>query len=219
MTVMIDDPAATIRISAIEPQKHHLERVNVYVDGEFYVALAHEVVMRAGLRRGDEITQARLDELEAEDLFWKARDSSLNLLSFRARTATELARRLRDKGFPEDVVERCVAELVERGLVDDSAFAETFVRDRVRLRPSGARRLAQELRVKGVDADTASEAIEEVLRAEDVSELELARVAVRKWARRSGEGQDRARRRLYGFLSRRGFGGDTVRQVMEELDL
>jgi regulatory protein len=216
---MNDDPGATVRISAIEPQKHHLERVNVYVDGEFRLALAQEVVLHAGLYSGDDVTEARIEELASEDLLWKARDSALNLLSFRARTATELRRRLKEKGFPEEVVERCVADLAERGLVDDSAFAETFVRDRVRLRPSGARRLAQELRVKGVDADTASEAIEEVLRSEDVSELELARVAVSKWARRSGEDRDRARRRLYGFLARRGFGGDTVRQIMEETDL
>src|SRR5688500_8940674 len=216
---MIENPENTVRISAIEPQKHHLERVNVYVDGEFRLALAHEVVLRAGLRTGDDVSEARLDELAAEDQLWKARDSALNLLSFRARTATELRRRLREKAFPEEVVERCVAELVERGLVDDSAFAETFVRDRVRLRPSGARRLVQELRVKGVDADMAEEAIEEVLRSEDVSELELARVAVSKWARRSGEDRARARRRLYGFLARRGFGGDTVRQIMEEIDL
>jgi regulatory protein len=216
---MTNDTAGTVRISAIEPQRHHLERVNVYVDGAFRLALAQEVVLRARLHPGDEVSEARLEQLAAEDLLWKARDSSLNLLSFRARTASELQRRLREKGFPGEVVDRCVADLVEKGLVDDSSFAETFVRDRVRLRPSGARRLAQELRVKGVDADTASEAIEEVLRSEDVSELELARVAVSKWARRSGEDRDRARRRLYGFLARRGFGGDTVRQIMEEIDL
>jgi regulatory protein len=208
----------TVRISAIEPQQHHLERVNVYVDGQFRLALAHEVVLRAGLRTGDDVSEARLAELAAEDQFWKARDSALNLLSFRARTATELQRRLREKAFPEEVVQRCVAELVERGLVDDSAFAETFVRDRVRLRPSGARRLVQELRVKGVDAETAGEAIREVLSSEDVSELGLARAAVARWARRSGEDREKARRRLYGFLSRRGFGGDTVRQLMEEID-
>ena len=208
-----------MRITAIEPQKHHLERVNVYVDGEFRLALAQEIVYRAGLASGDEIGDARIAELEAEDAFWKARESSLNLLSFRARTAVELGRRLREKGFAEEVVDRCVAELVEKGLVDDSAFAETFVRDRVRLRPKGHRRLAQELRARGVDADTASEAIEEVMRGEETSELDLAREAVAKWARRPNEDSLKARRRLYGFLARRGFGADTVRVILEEVEL
>jgi regulatory protein len=208
-----------MRITAIEPQKHSLERVNVYVDGEFRLALAQEIVYRAGLLAGDEVDEARIAELEGEDAFWKARESALNLLSFRARTAVELGRRLRDKGFAGEVVARCVEDLVEKGLVDDSAFAETFVRDRVRLRPKGTRRLAQELRARGVDAETASEAIEEVMRGEETSELDLAREAVAKWARRPNEDALRAKRRLYGFLVRRGFGADTVRAVLDEVEM
>ena len=55
------------------------------------------------------------------------------------------------------------------------------------------------------------------METEDVSELDLAREAVAKWSPRSGEDPQRARRRLYGFLARRGFGGDTVRQVIDEV--
>lgn len=208
-----------MRITAIEPQKHHPERVNVHVDGEYRFALAQELVFRAGLRTGDDISERRIQELEREDLHWKARESALSLLSFRARTAVELRRRLRRKEFPEEVAEACVQELVDRGLVDDSAFAEVFVRDRVRLRPRGTRRLVQELRAKGVDADTAADAVEEVLEREEVTELELAREAVAKWSARAGEDPLRARRRLYGFLARRGFGGETVRQIMDEVEL
>ena len=208
-----------MKITAVEPQKHHPERVNVHVDGEFRFALAQEIVFRSALRVGDELDQRRIEELEAEDQLWKAREASLNLLSFRPRTARELERRLRRKEFPEGVAERTVEELVDKGLVDDSAFAETFVRDRVRLRPRGKRRLVQELRAKGVDSETAEAAVGEVMEREEVSELELAREAVAKWSRKAGEDSQRARRRLYGFLARRGFGGETVRQIMEEVDL
>lgn len=208
-----------MKITAIEPQKHHPERANLYVDGEFRLALAQEIVFRYTLRSGDPITEARVRELEHEDLLWKARESALNLLSFRARSANELRRRLRQKGFTDEVVDACVSQLVERGMVDDTSFAEMFVRDRVRFRPRGSRRLVQELRAKGVDSETAADAIEEVMAREDVSELDLAREAVAKWSRRSAEDPQRARRRLYGFLVRRGFGGETVRQIMEEVEL
>lgn len=208
-----------MKITSIEPQKHHPERVNVHVDGEFRLALAQEIVIRAALRAGDPITEGRIRELEAEDLLWKAREAALNLLSFRARTAEELRRRLRRKEFPAEVVEACVSGLVERGMVDDSAFAESFVRDRVRFRPRGPRRLVQELRARGVDPETAGEAVGEIMEREEISELDLAREAVAKWSRRAGEDPQRARRRLYGFLARRGFGGETVRRIMDEVEL
>lgn len=208
-----------MKITAIEPQKHHAERMNLYVDGAFRLALAQEIVLRAGLRTGDPIGEERLAELEGEDLRWKARDAALNLLSFRSRTAAELRDRLRRKEYAPEVVDACVADLVERGLVDDSSFAESFVRDRVRLRPRGSRRLVQELRAKGVDSDTAHAAIGEVMEREETTELELAREAAARWPRRAGEDPQRARRRLFGFLSRRGFGGEVVRQVMDEVEL
>jgi regulatory protein len=208
-----------MKITAIEPQKHHPERVNVHVDGAFRLALAQEIVFRASLRAGDSITEQRIQELEGEDQRWKAREASLNLLSYRPRTARELERRLRRKQFPEGVAESTVEELVDKGLVDDSAFAESFVRDRVRLRPRGRRRLVQELRAKGVDAETAEAAVGEVMETEEVSELELAREAVARWTRRPGEDPQRARRRLYSFLARRGFGGETVRRILEEVEL
>lgn len=208
-----------MKITAIQPQKHHAERVNVHVDGEFRLALAQEIVLRAGLRTGDAVTEERLRELEQQDVQWKARDAALNLLSFRARTATELRRRLLQKEFTPEVADACVAELVERGLVDDGSFAESFVRDRVRFRPRGRRRLVQELRAKGVDAETAHDAIAEVMEVEEVSEVDLAREALGRWAPRPGEDRQRARRRLYGFLARRGFGAETIRTLMEEMEL
>src|SRR5680860_367450 len=150
-------------ITSITPQKRTLDRVNVHVDGAFRFAVSAEIAYAAGLRAGDSVTEARVAELEADDLQWKARESALNLLSFRARSATELRRRLRQKKFPDDVIDQCISEMEAKALVDDATFAESFVRDRVNLRPRGARKLTNELRAKGVDSETAEAAVEGVL--------------------------------------------------------
>jgi regulatory protein len=205
-----------MKITAIVPQQLHPERVNVFVDGAFRLGLAAELVVAELLRVGDEVDDEQLAALEAKDRGWKARDAALSLLSHRSRSAAELTRRLRRKGFDDELAEETVGRLGELGMVDDAAFAESFVRDRVRLRPHGRRRLANELRAKGVDAETAGAAIAEVMAREDASELDLARAAAARWKPRPGEDAARARRRLHGFLARRGFGGDAVRTVLRE---
>ena len=205
-----------MNVTAIHPRKRQPELLDVFVDDSLRTTLHREIVLRAGLHVGDPVDEEGIVELEREDLLWRARDSALTLLSFRARTVTELARRLQEKQFPAEVVNACVEELVEKGLVDDSSFAEAFVRDRVRLRPRGPRRLIQELRAKGVDPETASDVIDGVLRDHETSELELAREAAARWPRRPGEDTLRARRRLAGFLTRRGFSSDVVRGVLDE---
>lgn len=205
-----------MKITAIQPQKNHAERLNVHVDGAFRVALAAEIVLAEHLRVGEEITEARLAELEGRDQAWKAREAALSLLSFRPRTAAELRRRLREKGYPPEVSDACVERLGELGMVDDNSFAEMFVRDRVRLRPHGKRRLTQELRAKGVDGEMAQAAIEGVMESENATETDLARQAAAKWRRRSGEDPQASRRRLYGFLARRGFGTEAIMAVLDE---
>jgi regulatory protein len=186
------------------------------VDGKFRLALAAELVVTEHLHVGDEIDGARLEALEAKDGGWKARDAALSLLSHRSRSATELKRRLKRKGFEPEMAESTVERMEELGMVDDASFAESFVRDRVRLRPHGRRRLKAELRAKGVDDDTARAAIDEVMEREDASEADLARAACARWKPRPGEEPGRARRRLQGFLARRGFGGEVVRDVVRE---
>ncbi|MFW6078448.1 MAG: regulatory protein RecX, partial [Gemmatimonadota bacterium] len=151
-----------MRITAIESQANSAERVNVYVDGEFRCGVAFELVRRAGLRSGDRVDAATLERLEREDLAWKAREAAYSLLAYRARTRWELRRRLSRKGFPEAVVEATVDAMVEKGYVDDASFAASFARDRVRLRPSGPRRIVRELRAKGVAAEVAGPIVEEV---------------------------------------------------------
>ncbi|MDQ3389571.1 MAG: RecX family transcriptional regulator, partial [Gemmatimonadota bacterium] len=117
------------------------------------------------------------------------------------------------KGFSPEIVEECLSSTRRLGLVDDAAFSESFVRDRVRLRPRGRRSLAGELRARGVEPETAREAIASVFLAEGVSEVELACQAAAKWSPRAGEDPRKARARLQGLLVRRGFTSDAVREA------
>jgi regulatory protein len=205
-----------MKITALEPQKHDDQRFSVHVDGAFRMGLAAEVVLGAGLSVGDEVTEGELAALERKDEGWRAREAALALLAHRPRAAEELRRRLLRKGFGDEVAAACVEGLEGLGLVDDASFSQTFVRDRVRLRPHGKRRLRQELRAKGVDEETAAAAIDEVMETEDATEDDLARGAAARWKPRPGEDPFRARRRLHGFLARRGFGPDAIRAVIEE---
>jgi regulatory protein len=207
-----------MKITAVQALGGRGDQVEVRLEDGRELRLSSEVALRAGLRRGMEADEARLATLQEEDLRWRAREAALHLLSFRARSRAELASRLRRREFPPEVVESCVADLAAAGLLDDSAFAEAFVRDGIRGKPRGPRRLASELRAKGVAPEEVSAAIREVLGAEDVSEVELARQAAARWRPRPGEDPVRARRRLHGYLARRGFGHEAIHEVLAELD-
>jgi regulatory protein len=192
------------------------ERVEVHLDDERSILVSGEIATREGLREGTELSEQNVRRLEAEDLAWRAREAALHLLSYRARSRAELARRLVRKGFPEATVESCLADLASRGFIDDGAFAASFARDRIRGRPKGPRRISQELRALGVGSELVGPAIDEAMQDADLTDLDLARKAAERWRERPGEEPTRARRRLYAFLMRRGFSAEVAQTILRD---
>jgi regulatory protein len=146
-----------------------------------------------------------------------ARAILLDQLTGRARSRSELADKLRSKYIPDDVATRLLDRFEEVGLVDDEAFARSWVESRQAGKGLARRALAQELRRKGVDDEVAREVLDEV---DPDDEVEAARQLVRRKLRTVARLDSQvATRRLAGMLARKGYpAGVAFRVVREELD-
>ena len=146
-----------------------------------------------------------------------ARAILLDQLTGRARSRSELADKLRSKNVPDDVATRLLDRFEEVGLVDDEAFARSWVESRQAGKGLARRALAQELRRKGVDDEVAREVLDEV---DPDDEVEAARVLVRRKLRTVARLDHQvAVRRLAGMLARKGYpAGVAFRVVREELE-
>jgi regulatory protein len=202
-------------ITAIEPQVRDPARVSVYVDGEFAVGVHSEVAAAVGLRVGQAVSVPDLQALARAEERRRARDSALALLGYRARSREELRRRLDRKGYAPEVVEETVASLERSGLINDAEFSQAWVRQRTGARPMGPRRLAAELRQKGVEREIVQEALEAV---DPERELDLAlTVGRQKVEQMRGEDPRSARRKLASALMRRGFSWEVSARVLDIL--
>ena len=111
-----------------------------------------------------------------------------------------------------------LAEFRQKGLVDDAKFARLFVAQSVLSKPVGRRMLLSKLRGKGVAPELAEAAVTGGARPED--ELETARqLAAGRLERMKGLERAVVERRLFGFLSRRGFPAEVVWKVVKEQNL
>ena len=139
----------------------------------------------------------------------QARALCLRLLTARARTRAELAGQLKKRGYPDDVSNRVLDRLGEVGLVDDSDFAEQWVRSRRLNAGKGKRALAAELRIKGVEDDVISAALDGIdAAAEHDRAVELVRTRLRREHLDGDEAK--VARRLVGMLARRGYSQTTA---------
>lgn len=142
-----------------------------------------------------------------------ARTAALRLLQRRLRSRAELERALRRRGYAGDDVAAVVADLTQVGWIDDARFARAWIADRLRLRPSGRRRLAAELSARGVDRRVIHDALAAALPAAWEDELATAQAAARS-LRLRGLPPATARRRLASWLQRRGFGTEAITRAL-----
>lgn len=144
-----------------------------------------------------------------------AREIVLRKLTAQARSRGELAKALAQRNVPEETAAAVLDRFEEVGLVDDGAFAESWVRSRQSRRHLSKRVLRQELVRKGVGRDEIDNALEQV---DPDDEHQAAReLAAKKLRTMSGLDRTVKYRRLAGALGRRGFGPGTISQVLSEV--
>lgn len=203
-----------MRITALDRQPRR-RSLQLQIDGEPAFSLSPDVCVQFGLRTGDEITSERLLAVREAEERHSAMKSALRLLSYRPRSEREIKDRLAKKGIAPQIRDATVGRLRETGLIDDEAYARTFVESRGRTSPRGRRLIAAELRAKGVSKPIAEEA------SVDIDEPEAAyRAAVRRARSLTKVSLTDFRRRVGDFLVRRGFGyeiaGETVSRLWAE---
>ena len=169
---------------------------------------------RGGDRGGQTAASGSRHDGEPGDPESAARSICLRLLTARSRSRGELATALRRKGVSTEVAERVLGRLGEVGLVNDAAYADLVVQSGHRHRSLGRQALSAELRRRGVDDDTAGEAVATI----DASDEEQAArgLVARKLSAMSGLDDPTRIRRLTGMLARRGYSQGLAYRVIRE---
>ena len=147
----------------------------------------------------------------------RARNTAYRCLTYRPRSRAEIIQKLQDKEFKEEIIEAVLAGLARLGYVNDRQFADQWAQSRIRLRGFGRRRIEQELRNKGIDR----EIIREVFAGIYIGEMEIETaklVAEKKINTMKSIDRETRRRRLAGFLERKGFSFEIIRTVLRDAD-
>ena len=141
---------------------------------------------------------------------------ALRLLELRGRSVREIRDKLKSKAVSSQDIDSVVSELLSLGLLDDEKFARDWIENRQHFRPTGVVRLRQELFAKGIDREIVDQAVREYKNNanEYPAALDLAKRKMKLYRKLDA---DTARRRLAGFLARRGYEASVVSKVLKEL--
>ncbi|MGK2960732.1 MAG: regulatory protein RecX [Gemmatimonadaceae bacterium] len=144
----------------------------------------------------------------------------MNLLAAREYTARGIRRKLVHKEYTPEEADSVVERLVASGIVDDSRYAAEYARQKLVLGGASVRRVRQALAQRGIDPAIAVAAIERVLADEPVDQdAAIERLALRKLRSLGDLEAAVKRRRVFGFLVRRGYELDDIKRVLGRVSL
>ncbi|WP_223690900.1 regulatory protein RecX [Leifsonia poae] len=143
----------------------------------------------------------------------RAANVSLHQLARRGMSRWELAQVLAKREIDVDVAEAELNRLESVGLLDDAALAVTLVYTQHTRKGLGRSAIEQELKRRHISPEIIEDALDEIA-ADD--ELERAtELAVKRVGQLATYDDETARRRLHGFLARKGYSSTVVRQAMD----
>ena len=201
-----------MQITKIEQGKKRQDRANVYIDGEFAFAIYLDILVRHGLVKGQDIGEDRINQIIREDELGKAYDRALRFLGYRMRSEKEVRDKLKEKEYQDFVIDEVIERLKKNKFINDSQFADSWVRDRTNLKPTGKKMLELELKQKGISE---SIIINVLSRIDKEDEFELAQklASKRKFEDLAPEVR---KKKITDYLLRRGFGWDVIKEILKE---
>jgi regulatory protein len=148
------------------------------------------------------------------DPFAVARAIVLRQLALAPRSRAQLAKKLRERGCPDEVAAQVLDRMSEVGLVDDEAYAEMLVRSKQSTRGLARTALAHELRKQGIDGEVAAAALSQV--GHDDERETAEQLVAKKMRSMHGLDADTQARRLAGMLARKGYSGEIAWSVIRD---
>ena len=191
-------------------------RYALFLDDEFAFSLDEDTFAAAGLHAGDELTEPAVAELRRKSDARRALDKAMDLLALRDHAAGELYAKL-CRRFDPHTAAAAVARVGELGLLNDAGFARRRAAELLRKRKS-RREILQDLAAKGIDQETAADALAALMPAdgEEDPDLASARALVeRQYARKLAEGKTQ---QVMAALARRGFSHAVIRAAVQPRD-
>ena len=189
------------------------DKFAVFVDDKLELTLKAEVILDAGLKPNQIISQDELDEIKNLDKNHKYMNLALSYVSKRLKTESETKNYLKRKGADQDIILKIVKRLKELDLVNDDHYVKSYIHDHVNLSIYSKRKIMYELKKKQIAMDI----IERSLNNDQISDIESLKKIIEQKRQQPKYKDDL---KLMQYLVRVGFNYQDVKEVLKisELD-
>lgn len=201
-------------ITKIEVQKKNQDRVNIYVNNEFFIAIYTELVYRFGLKKGIDIDEDKLKSLLKDEMYIKAKNKALNILSKSDQSEKKIREKL-SYDFEESIIDKVISFLKDNNFINDDILAQKIVNTNINLNKCGINKIKQNLYIKGINKNSIDEALGDVdYNIEFENAMYLAK---KRYNRIKNEDKRKIYQKISQHLAYKGFNYDIIKRVLNKI--
>ena len=151
----------------------------------------------------------------SENHHQKVLNSALRILTGRDHSRYELTRKLKQRGFKAEDVEKAVSECIRLDYINDERTAGVYIRQLIR-KGFGLKRIRHDMDKKGLGGKQIQNILSETF--SDADEHDSAVRVLKKNIKRFERESDPKKRRdkIYRFFYARGFSQEIIRKMLEK---
>ena len=189
-------------------------KFKVYVEEQFAFVLYKSELSRYRIVTDEEITEDTFQKIKKEVILKRAKLRALHLLNDMDRTEAQLRTKLKQGLYTEDIIEQTIEYVKSFGYIGDASYARRYIQSRQKNKSKKG--IYVELCKKGVAKEEIDSAMEECY--ENHGEEEAIRTLLRKKKYNPEQATEAETQKIYGYLARKGFSYDQIRQVIQVSD-
>lgn len=197
-----------MKITKIQPAVKTAGRYNIFVDEKYSFSLDENQLLDEKLKIGFEIEEVDLLKLKGESEFGKSYARALELILSRPRSEKEMRDYAYRKKWDEELSDRVLKKLRDKGYLDDRKFTEFWLRARINGKPKSKRKISAELAQKGVKREIADEILAQYT---DDQEMGTLLQLVEKKRKKYTDEQ-----KFMAYLAGQGFSYDMIKKAIKD---
>ena len=145
------------------------------------------------------------------DDFDRGYQTALRFISKRMKTEAEVIKKLSSL-YSDQVAEQVIERLKDDGYIDDAYYVDCYIRDRMKFNPMGRHRIKMELEQKGIEKNLIENSREYLA----IDEKKMIEGLLKTKLKGCDIMDEKQKRRLLGYLTRRGFSFEAINQVLAQ---
>lgn len=197
-------------VSELSKEKRRIE-----IDNQFAFVLYKGELHTYGIKQNEEIAEETYNKIMNEVLTKRAKLRCMYLLKSRDYTRYQLANKLRQGFYPEEIIEIALDYVASYRYIDDNRYAQNYVH--YACQSKSRKQMEQDLLRKGVNKDIIHHVFENLYMDED-NEYQIIRQLVEKKHFDSEQATYEETQKIIGFLYRKGFSIDKIYRVIGKKD-